>query len=176
MRSMRVQGLSLVYLLSAGGCWSPEDCDPLPGSTPSSTANLTDPSCSAVVVIGLYPDDQCASGTEVLTVTLHTAEPCAGWSRSTGTGAQYNSASHFQCFQDRLCYTQYVESCACDAENAAHVEAKESHTTCLKDPTPGIWTRIISGTEACPEPPSGYECPRSDSGQGNTQVLAACGG
>lgn len=169
-------GLPILCLTLVIACSDPEDCDPLPGSTPSVAAAPSDPSCSAVIVLGLYSDDQCTPGTEVLTVTLHTSESCAAWGRSTGTDTKYNSASRFQCFRDRLCYTQYVDTCACSADVAQRVEDKESFTTCQKDPTPDIWTRILSGTESCPEAPSGFQCPITESGMGNTQLLAACEG
>lgn len=131
-----------------------------------------DPACNAVVVVGLYGDDNCTPGSEVLTISFNIAAACFGWSRVSGSDTVYNSASRFQCYRDRLCYTQYVHSCVCSSENAQKVEDKDARTTCQKDPTPGIWTKVLSGTDACPEAPAGFECPMGD---GNTELEAACG-
>lgn len=175
MHILRFVGiLGLGGVLVASGCEtsSSEQCNVLPGTSTSSSSGSMDPACSAVVVVGLYGDDQCAAGTEVLTVTFPIAEACVGWSRISGSDTVYNSASRFQCFRDRLCYTQYVHSCACSADAAQRVEDKDSRTTCAKDPTPGIWTRILSGTENCPDVPAGFACP---TGEGNPEIKAACG-
>src|SRR5207248_3008798 len=123
-----------------------------------------DPSCSAKVRIGLYKDDTCTAGAEVLVVELDVSQPCSGWSRQTGTGTREDSATRFQCYRDRVCYTQYVGNGTCSA--GQRVEDKEARTDCQKDPTPGIWTRILSGTEVCPEAPAGFACPSSSDGVG----------
>ena len=124
--------------------------------------------CSAEIRLGLFGNENC-DGEPVLVVTLPLEQPCVGWDR----GVRLNSATRFQCWRDRLCYTQYVSSGTCDATEAMRVEDKESWTTCTKDPTPSIWTRILSGTEDCPEAPAGFACPLSGEGTGNPEI-AAC--
>jgi hypothetical protein len=138
------------------------------GSGGGSSSTDTAAACSSEVRLGLYGNDTC-DGEPVLVVTLPLSEPCVGWDRVV----RQNSATRFQCYRDRLCYTQYVSSFTCDASEAMRVEDKESRTTCTDDPTPGIWTKILSGTEECPEAPPGFECPLSGDGMGNTEI-AAC--
>lgn len=168
----------LLWLTHAIGCSSASTCDALPGTTTSADAGATDagsadPACNSTVVVGLYGNDKCTPGAEVLTVTFPIAEPCVGWSRSAGGDTVYNSASRFQCFRDRLCYTQYVHNCSCSADQARMVEDKEARTTCLKDSTPDIWVRVLSGTDNCPDAPTGFACPVGS--DGNTQIASACG-
>lgn len=140
------------------------------GVAPSSDANAgTGDACSAEIKLGLFASDAC-DGEPVLVVTLPLEQPCVGWDR----GVRQNSATRFQCWRDRLCYTQYVASGTCDAAEATLVEDKESRTTCTDDPTPNIWTRILSGTEDCPEAPAGFECPVSGPGGGGNAEIAAC--
>ena len=127
--------------------------------------------CTAKVEIALYKNDQCTDPPVVI-YTLDTAQSCAGWTRETDTGEmRSNSATRFQCYQDRLCYTQYVESFTCDSGEAAMTEDKEARTNCAADPTPGIWAKILSGTEKCPAAPAGFECPM---GAGTAGLKAAC--
>jgi hypothetical protein len=157
---MRTAILALCIVATAlGACGS--------GAAPSSGAGA-DAACSAEIRLGLFASDTC-DGEPVLIVTLPLEQPCVGWDR----GVRQNSATRFQCYRDRLCYTQYVASPTCDAAEATLVEDKESRTTCTKDPTPRIWTRILSGTEGCPEAPEGFACPVSEPGAANTEV-AAC--
>jgi len=137
------------------------------GAAPSSSASAG-AACSAEIRLGLFASDTC-DGEPVLVVTLPLEQPCVGWDRVV----RQNSATRFQRWRDRLCYTQYVASATCDATEAMRVEDKESLTTCTKDPTPNIWTRILSGTEECPEAPAGFACPLSGQGAGNTEI-AAC--
>ena len=127
--------------------------------------------CSAMVTIGLYSDGSCTPGQEVLTIVLDVSKDCSGWSRMTGSGTQTDSATRFQCYRDRLCYTQYVGSETCAASMKTD---KESSTTCMKDPTPGIYTRILGGTDGCPDAPAGFACPTSDPNLGTAGLAAAC--
>jgi hypothetical protein len=129
--------------------------------------------CNAVVRIGLFMTDAC-DGDPALIVTMPIDQPCVGWSH--GNPSREDSATRFQCYRDRLCYTQYVGNQTCDAPSASIVTDKESRTTCMKDPTPNIYTRILSGTEGCPEPPAGFECPLSGPGGGTQGLEAACPG
>ncbi len=125
--------------------------------------------CTAVVLVGLFSDDKCEN--QVFSHKLDIAKPCSGWTRDTGSGTRDNSATRFQCFKDRLCYTQYVETYTCDAESAAMMEDKEVRTTCIKDATPDIWIKLLGGTENCPELPSGFQCP---SGGATSGLAEAC--
>jgi hypothetical protein len=125
--------------------------------------------CTAVVLVGLYDDDQCEN--LVFSYKLDISKPCSGWTRETGLDTRDNSGTRFQCFKDRLCYTQYVETYTCDAQAAQHGEDKEARTTCIKDPTPNIWTKLLGGTENCPETPSGFQCP---TGGPTSGLAAAC--
>lgn len=124
--------------------------------------------CMATVLIGLFDDDKCTN--QVFSYKLDIGRPCSGWSRETGSGSRDNSGTRFQCFKDRLCYTQYVESYSC-ADSAARVEDKEVRTECTKDPTPDIWAKVLGGIENCPDVPMGFECPASGSTPG---LAAAC--
>jgi hypothetical protein len=130
------------------------------------------PECSAKVKVGLYADDQCTDGSEVLIFTLDTALTCSGWTRPKGASTEDNAASRFRCYRDRLCYTQYRSTLECTTPQKTD---KESRTTCTKDDTPNIWTKILGGTEPCPEAPAGFECPRSAPNQGTEGLVAACG-
>lgn len=155
----RTAVLALCVATLLGGCGS---------STSSSPDPADGTACSAEIRLGLFGNESC-DGEPVLVVTLPLEQPCVGWDR----GVRLNSATRFQCWRDRLCYTQYVSSGTCDASEAMRIEDKESRTTCTDDPTPNIWTRILSGTEGCPEAPEGFECPISGAGGGNIEV-AAC--
>lgn len=124
--------------------------------------------CTAIILIGLFADDACTN--QVFSYKLDTGQSCSGWTRETGTGSRDNSGTRFQCFKDRLCYTQYVDSYSCDA-SAAHAEDKEVRTECLKDPTPGIWAKALGGTENCPDAPMGFACPTGGATPG---LAAAC--
>ena len=128
--------------------------------------------CTAHVVVDLYADDQCTEPA-VFSYTLDLGEACSGWSRQVSGTTRTDSASRFQCYRDRVCYTQYVDRETWDATASMMITDKESRTACLKDHTPGIWTKIRSGTEGCPEAPAGFDCP---SGQGTTGLAAACSG
>jgi hypothetical protein len=131
--------------------------------------------CSAKIVVDLYATDQCTEPA-VFSYTLDIAKPCSGWSRQKGSSTMTDSATRFQCYRDRVCYTQYVATETCDAQASVLTTDKESRTTCLKDDTPNIWTKIRSGTESCPEAPAGFECPESNPGEGTTGLAAACSG
>jgi hypothetical protein len=127
--------------------------------------------CTAKIQIGLYDDDKCEN--QVFSYKLDIAQPCSGWTREVSAGTKDNSATRFQCFKDRICYTQYVDTYTCDSQDAAHSEDKEARTTCIKDPTPGIWAKLLGGTESCPDAPAGFQCP---AGGATSGIAAACDG
>jgi len=146
--------------------------------TPSAPAVSTSPSsqqaasfCSAQVTIGFYADDRCLPGTEVGTRRYDTRQTCFPWT-AVGSNAQENSATRFQCYRDRLCYTQHPNSLSCGGSGLA--TDKESRTdVCLKEPAGALYSRILGGTDACPVAPAGFQCPASAPGQGNS-VIQAC--
>lgn len=124
--------------------------------------------CTAVVEVGLYSDDKCNE--LVLSYKLDIAKPCSGWTRELGSSTKDNSATRFQCYKDRLCYTQYVDTYTC-GDGSAKVEDKEARLDCIKDPTPDIWVKLLGGTDDCPDAPAGFQCPANGSTPG---VVAAC--
>lgn len=111
-----------------------------------------------LVTVGFYPTDQCEAGTEAYTITYDISQTCFGWSRDAGLrGTVDNSASDFQCYADRLCYTQYTQQLTC---GVGFSEQKQASTTeCIAEPTGSVWSRIISGTDSCPAAPDGFVCP-----------------
>lgn len=126
--------------------------------------------CTEQVRIGFYEDDRCEPGTESAELVFDLARDCHSWSRSTGGGAtRDNSATHFQCRQDRLCYTQHVETVGCDS--ASPTDKIASTVDCLQEPTgEALWSRILSGTEGCPVADEGFSCPESALGGGTSGV------
>jgi hypothetical protein len=44
---------------------------------------------------------------------------------------------------------------------------------CIKEPDGALYSKLLSGTEACPPAPAGFECPTSASMQG-TADKAVC--
>lgn len=131
--------------------------------------------CSAVVTLGLYGTDTCTPGTEVMLIRMNLANDCYGWTRTSSRGEVQNSATRFRCYRDRLCYTQTPTNLTC----TGRPEDKESRTDrCTLEPMGGLWTRILGGTEGCPEAPAGFQCPVSGSAGGTAGVVpaTACGG
>jgi len=162
-----------------------EDCEPednaflLDAGSPSASApdaGSTQPTgtCNAQVVIEFYTDDDCVTkvtGAQS-TRTYDTTQSCFSWTGNSAAGE--NSVTNFQCFRDRLCYTQHPASLACDVSRPTNEEAKTNDCV-LDTQNPNgnvIYARIISGTENCPEPPDGFECPVSEPGEGTTGINA----
>ena len=113
------------------------------------------------VVIAFYDDAACTR--EVGRRRYDTSLACFSWV-AVGSNAQENSATRFQCFSDRVCYTQHPDSLTCDGGLATD---KESRTgLCLKEPAGRLYSMLVSGTESCPAPPLGFECPTSPPGAG----------
>jgi hypothetical protein len=110
------------------------------------------------VTVGFYANDQCEAGTEAYTITYDISQACFGWTREAGVrGTVENSASDFQCYSDRLCYTQYTQQLTC---GAGHSEQKQASVTdCLPEPMGNIWSKVLSGTEDCAVAPSDFVCP-----------------
>jgi hypothetical protein len=173
---MRPKGSLALILVATLACSSQSSVEqpaapaapvPATSSTPISTAKG---SCGAQVVIAFYADSRCTAGTEVGQRRYDTAQACFSW-RAAGSAAQENSATRFQCYRDRLCYTQHADSLVCGGARA--VTDKESRTDrCTKEPNGALYSKILSGTEACPEAPAGFNCPASAGGLGTPGVLA----
>jgi hypothetical protein len=121
-------------------------------------------------VIAFYTAGDCNPASEVGRRTYDTSLACFAWT-AVGSNAQENSATRFQCYRDRVCYTQHPNSHDCGGALATD---KESRTAiCLKEPAGALYSRIVSGTESCPEAPPGFTCPASVAGEG-TPGVAVC--
>ena len=128
---------------------------------PAGASMATAGATGAQVVLAFYQDAACTPGTEVGHRRYDTAQPCFSWF-AAGSNAQENSADRFQCWRDRLCYTQHPGSMTCEAGFAT---AKESRVgECLKEPAGRLYSRVMSGTGDCPPPPAGFQCPASAPG------------
>jgi hypothetical protein len=130
--------------------------DPSAGS-----AEATSGTTGAQVVIAFYTEPGCVDGTEVGRRRYDTGQACFSWF-AAGSNAQSNSADHFQCYRDRLCYTQHPGSMTCDGGFGTGKEARVGQ--CAKEPAGRLYARIISGTEDCPPAPEGFECPNTAPG------------
>jgi hypothetical protein len=126
--------------------------------------------CEAEIRIGLYASDAC-DGEPLMIQTMVVGEACNAWNH----GERENSASRLQCWRDRVCLTQYVDSGTCAAEDARIVVDKQVTTSCKKDETPNIYTKILGGSEDCPEAPADFACPISAPGEGTPELAVACG-
>jgi hypothetical protein len=145
-----------------------------PPSTPTASMSAAPPAtvsasgCGAQVVIAFYADAACSA--EVGRRRYDTSQACFSWT-AAGSAAMENSATRFQCYRDRLCYTQHPNTHTCGGGGLS--TDKEAHTgACLEEPNGALYSRIVSGTELCPAAPAGFECPRSAAGAGTTGVLA----
>lgn len=114
-------------------------------------------------IVGMYPSDQCTPGTEVIKLAYDVAQTCFGWRRQVANGTRDNSATHFQCYRDRVCYTQHTRELTC---NTTATDKEVRTDACIKDDAGDIWLKLIGGTESCPAPPPGFACPRSNPGAG----------
>lgn len=168
-RSPAAVTLALIFLSCAGSSGTGTiPAAPTPQAASADSGAVAGASCGAGVVIAFYTDSRCEPGTEVGRRRYDTGQPCFSWT-AAGSHAQQNSATRFQCYRDRLCYTQHPGTLACGGGGLA--TDKESRTDqCLKEPAGILYSKILSGTESCPEAPAGFECPRSAPGAGTTGV------
>ena len=114
-------------------------------------------------LVGFYPSDQCTPGTEVMKLSYDLSQTCFGWRRQAGSGTRDNSATHFQCYRDRVCYTQHTRELTCNTQPTN----KEFRTdACIKDDAGDVWLKLLGGTESCPQAPTDFACPRSNPGEG----------
>jgi hypothetical protein len=113
--------------------------------------------------VGFYPSDQCTPGTEAMVLEYDLSQTCFGWRRPVGSSTHDNSATHFACYRDRVCYTQHTQNLTCQMS----ATDKEFRTdACILDDSGGVWLKLLSGTESCPAPPAGFSCTTSSPGQG----------
>lgn len=124
--------------------------------TEPTAEDADNPYQGVIVTMGMYGDEDAVPGTEVMVLDIDPSQSCFGWTRTTGNGTRDNAAADFQCFQDRLCYTQYPDALTCDGEMS---ERKAIYTDAVVPDTGGTFTKILSGTEACEPAPEGFECP-----------------
>jgi hypothetical protein len=114
--------------------------------------------------VGFYPTAECTPGTEVMVLNYDVSQTCFGWRRPLENGStRDNSATHFQCYRDRVCYTQHTRLLTCDT---SPTDKQFRTDACIKDDAGDVWLKLLGGTESCPEAPSGFECPRSSPGAG----------
>ncbi len=168
--------VTLCFLLLPIACGAPADS----GSSAASCV-APDPAATVVCVtaplasdsqhayqgiralVGFYPSDQCTPGTEVMKNVYDLSQTCFGWRRSTGSSTRDNSATHFQCYRDRVCYTQHTQVLTC---NTTATDKEFRTDACIKDDAGDVWLKLLGGTESCPAAPAGFSCPRSDPGAG----------
>lgn len=143
---------------TSDGDVAPADVDPATG-------------CGAKVLIAFFTDENCTeqAGQRV----YDTGQTCFGW-ESSGSHAGSNSATRFQCYRDRLCYTQHPETLTCEGGSKGQTDKEARLGECLKEVAGSLYSKLISGTEACPEAPVGFACPASGAEDG-TAGIAACG-
>jgi hypothetical protein len=157
----RVPAALLGSILVACGGGSPSATSPIPATAESPATSPVTDTTGAQVVIAFYDDAACTH--EVGRRRYDTAQACFAWVAS-GSNAQENSATRFQCFSDRLCYTQHPDSLDCAGGLATDKEARTG--LCLKEPAGRLYSMLQSGNEGCPAPPPGFQCPLSAPGAG----------
>jgi hypothetical protein len=161
---------TVALAVACSACTGPADDATADDTGDVDAGALAESTCTARVVIAFYSDAACTQ--QVGQRAYDTAEACFDWV-AQGSNAQENSASRFQCYRDRLCYTQFPNSLTCGDGGHASTDKQAKVGECLKEPSGSLYSRIVSGTEACPEAPAGFECPTSAAGEGNP-APAAC--
>ena len=157
----RLQAALLGSVLFACGGEQPAATSPAAPTAETAPAPAAAGSSGAQVVIAFYEDAACTR--EVGRRRYDTGQACFAWVAS-GSNAQENSATRFQCFSDRLCYTQHPDSLDCGGGLATDKEARTG--LCLKEPAGRLYSMLQSGNEDCPPPPPGFACPLSAPGAG----------
>lgn len=81
-----------------------------------------------------------------------------------------NSATRWQCYRDRVCYTQHIETLTCNTSRPTDRQARTD--ACLPEPYPSnkLWTKLVGGTEDCPPASPGFECPISAEFEGTPGI------
>ncbi|HVV82385.1 MAG TPA: hypothetical protein VHE35_04870 [Kofleriaceae bacterium] len=131
---------------------------------------LPESTCTAQVLIALYDDAACTH--QVGQRVYDTSQTCFAFTAHDSPGGA-NSATRFQCYRDRLCYTQFYNSDSCSDGGHGSTDEQARLGECVKEAAGTRYAKLISGTEQCPEAPAGFECPASAAGEGATEP-AAC--
>lgn len=122
--------------------------------------------CTARALIAFYSDAACT--TMVGMRSYDTSQECFTWT-APGSSAMENSATRFQCYQDRLCYTQHPNTLDCTDGGFGQTDKQARLAMCIKEPDGQLYSMLLSGTEACPPSPAGFECPTSASMVGTVE-------
>jgi len=134
------------------------------GSEP--TGDAAHGSCTARAVIAFYSDAACT--TMVGMRSYDTSLECFTWT-AMGSSAQENSATRFQCYADRVCYTQHPNTLDCGDGGFGATDKQARLAMCIKEPDGALYSMLLSGTESCPAAPAGFECPTSESRMGTAE-------
>lgn len=140
----------------------------LPACGSSTAPSTSTGTCTAKVQIAFFSDAGCT--TQVGMRFYDTSLDCFSWT-AAGSSAQENSATRFQCYRDRLCYTQHPDSLVCSG-GRGRTDKQAKLGVCLKEPDGALYSKLMGGTDGCPEAPTGFECPSSASMQGTDGILA----
>jgi len=126
--------------------------------------------CTATVTIAFFSDEACTD--QVGMRVYDTSETCFSWT-ATGSNAQDNSATRFQCYDDRLCYTQHAGTLTCEGGSVGPTDKEAQNEVCIKESAGTLYSKLIGGNEDCPPAPEGFECPSSLAQEG-TDGIEAC--
>ena len=114
--------------------------------------------CTARALIAFYSDAACTAMVGMR--SDDTAQECFSWT-SAGSMAMENSATRFQCYADRLCYTQHPNSVDCTDGGFGRTDKQARLNMCIKEPDGQLYSMLLSGTEACPPAPAGLSVRRA---------------
>jgi hypothetical protein len=118
---------------------------------------------SRTVEVGIWGNGGDCSGDPAFILEVPLTQACFGWERSLENGeTRWNSATRFQCYQDRVCYSQHPDSDTCEAPLGT--TDKEWRSEC------SAGTKLLSGTDDCPPAP-GEGCSLSDKQVGTEGVM-----
>jgi hypothetical protein len=111
------------------------------------------------IVVGFYKNAKC-SGQPLAQRTMY-LQNCFSWTRAYNEGERDNSANNFQCYKNKVCYTQYPLTKNCSEQQPGLTRNKQLSTQCQQEIGTGkkMWSKILSGTESCPKSPSNFQCP-----------------
>lgn len=146
---------------------------PMDTASPSDTGSqsavvsmqTSGPACEVAreIQVGVWGNGGACDGEPAFILTVDLSYTCFGWERSLPDGTtRWNSATNFRCYKDRVCYTQHPASGTCEAPIGT-TDKEWRAGTC------SAGTRVISGTEECPEAPVGG-CPLSAKQQGSSDL------
>ena len=141
------------------------------GTESADATGATGDGCGAKVIIAFYTDADCNAGSQKGQRAYNTAMDCFSWS-ANGSNATENSATRFQCYSDRLCYTQHPNSLTCEDGGFGATDKQAKNGECVKEPEGMLYSQIVGGNEGCPAPPPGFECPTSAAKMGTDGVVA----